>query len=393
MFKKVPATFNSPCGSTHLYAVGKITTMQEATTFFAITIITMVAMMGFGWYKARQNPENKGLEPGAILIKFILKYPLTLFISLQLIAMVSEAALLASIQEKDLNVSARMTVHMFIALVSALGAFMMTKYIGSFVSVWFLKEPPAKKFGLIVTSLFLALISLLFTIGSPIFNLYAMAGSLKQGVQLEIYMNSVWASMGLVPDKYVAYLLAKNHLPQDYSPWQNLHPGVMTALALSTAHLLITFWETLVALTLALKNDGIHHAILGEFFDSPPREEAGKKEVKKEEGKKEEEKKEQKEEKKEEPKEDEKKLKDALKKLFTNYGLKEDKINDFTTKLVPFVFTKDSASTVANVAKITNLVHQFDNIKKSGGNVDKLREDTQKLVSELSNKQLTLPKN
>jgi len=349
----------------------------------------MVAMMGFGWYKARQNPENKGLEPGAILIKFILKYPLTLFISLQLIAMVSEAALLASIQEKDLNVSARMTVHMFIALVSALGAFMMTKNIGAFVSAWFLKEPIAKKFGFIVTSLFLALISLLFTIGSPIFNLYAMAGSLKQGVQLEIYLNSVWASMGLVPDKYVAYLLAKNHLPQDYSPWQSLHPGVMTALALSTAHLLITFWETLVALTLALKNDGIHHAILGEFFDSPPRQEDVKKEVKKEE-KKEEEKK---EEKKDEPKEDEKKLKDALKRLFTNYGLKEDKINDFTIKLVPFVFTKDSGTTVANVAKITNLVHQFENIKKSGGNMDKLKEDTQKLVSELSNKQLTLPKN
>ena len=354
----------------------------------------MVLTMGFGWYKARQNPENKGLEPGAILIKFILKYPLTLFISLQLIAMISEAALLASIQEKDLNVSARMTVHMFIALVSALGAFMMTKNIGAFVSAWFLKEPIAKKFGLIVTSLFLALISLLFTIGSPIFNLYAMAGSLKQGVQLDIYLNSVAASMGLVPEKYVAYLLAKNHLPQDYSPWQNLHPGVMTALAINVVHLLITFWETLVALSLALKNDGIHHAILGEFFDAPPREEKPKdkpKEApKKEEEKKEEEKK---EEKKEEPKEDEKKLKDALKKLFTNYGLKEDKINDFTTKLVPFVFTKDSASTVANVAKITNLVHQFDNIKKSGGNVDKLREDTQKLVSELSNKQLTLPKN
>lgn len=362
--------------------------MQEATIFFAITIVAMVAMMGFGWYKARQNPENKGLEPGAILIKFILKYPLTLFISLQLIAMVSEAALLASIQEKDLNVSARMTVHMFIALVSALGAFMMTKYIGSFVSVWFLKEPPAKKFGLIVTSLFLALISLLFTIGSPIFNLYAMAGSLKQGVQLEIYMNSVWASMGLVPDKYVAYLLAKNHLPADYSPWQNLHPGVMTALALSTAHLLITFWETLVALTLALKNDGIHHAILGEFFDSPPRAEEKKKEEKKDEKKEE-----KKEEEKKEEKQDEKNLKEALRKLFVSYGLKEEKINDFTTKLVPFVFTKDSSTTVGNVAKITNLVHQFENSKKSGANLDKLREDTQKLVSELSNKQLTLPKN
>lgn len=362
--------------------------MQEATTFFAITIIAMVAMLGFGWYKARQNPENKNLEPGAILIKFILKYPLTLFIALQLIAMISEAALLASIQEKDLNVTARMTVHMFIALVSALGAFMMTKYIGNFVSVWFLKEPPAKKFGLIVTSSFLAFISLLFTIGSPIFNLYAMAGSLKQGVQLEIYLNSVGASIGMVPDKYVAYLLAKNHLPVDYSPWQNLHPGVMTALALSTAHLLITFWETLVALTLALKNDGIHHAILGEFFDVPPAKEEKKKEEKKEEEKKP-------EEKKEEKKEDinEKNVKIQLEKLFTLYGLAADKVSSFTSRVAPLVFTKDNTASVANVAKVVNLLHQFENAKKSNANTDKLKEDVQKLVSDLSNKQLTLPKN
>lgn len=367
--------------------------MQEATTFFAITIVAMVAMMGFGWYKARQNPENKGLEPGAILIKFILKYPLTLFISLQLIAMISEAALLASIQEKDLNVSARMTVHMFIALVSALGAFMMTKNIGAFVSAWFLKEPIAKKFGFIVTSLFLALISLLFTIGSPIFNLYAMAGSLKQGVQLEIYLNSVWASMGLVPEKYVAYLLAKNHLPTDYSPWQNLHPGVMTALALSTAHLLITFWETLVALTLALKNDGIHHAILGEFFDAPPREEKPKDKPKEAPKKEEEKKEEEKKEEKKDEKQDEKNLREHLTKLLGYYGLKDDKVADFTNKLVPFVFTKDSTTTVGNVAKITNLVYQFANAKKENRNVDKLKEDTQKLINELSNKTLTLPKN
>lgn len=364
--------------------------MQEATTFFAITIVAMVAMMGFGWYKARQNPENKGLEPGAILIKFILKYPLTLFISLQLIAMISEAALLASIQEKDLNVSARMTVHMFIALVSALGAFMMTKYIGQFVSVWFLKEPPAKKFGLIVTSLFLALISLLFTVGSPIFNLYAMAGSLKQGVQLDIYLNSVWASMGLVPEKYVVYLLAKNHLPTDYSPWQNLHPGVMTALALSTAHLLITIWETLVALTLALKNDGIHHAILGEFFDSPPREEKPKDDKKKEEPKKE-------EPKKEEPKKDdvnESKVKDLVTQMLSFYGVKDEKRDEFAKKLVPYIFdAKDTTGSVGKIAKITDITTRFETTKKSNGNTEPLKGQIADLVKEWTKGSVTLPKN
>jgi hypothetical protein len=258
--------------------------MQEATTFFVVTILSMAAALGFFFYRAKKDPQNKNLEPGAVLIKFFITYPLTVFITLQLIAMISEAALLASIQDKDINVTARMTVHMFLAVVGGLGAFVMTKYLGSVISVFFIKEPMPKKIGLFLGSSMLALISLFFTIGSPIFNLHAMAHSLKQTAELEIFLTSLWVMLGIDHPNHLTFLLSKHHLPLDYSPFQNLHSGVVTSLALSTTHLLITLWEVLVTLTLAIKNDGIQHAILGEFFNVPPVKEEGREEGRKERG-------------------------------------------------------------------------------------------------------------
>lgn len=365
--------------------------MNEATFFFVVSIVALVAALAFFFYRAKKDPENKGLEPGAILIKFFIKYPLTVFITMQLVAMISEAALLASIPETLLNVSASMATHMFIALVGALGAFMLTKYLGSFVSAFFSKEKFPVKLSVIMLTFCLSIISLVFTLGSPIYNLYAMASRLHQVPQLELYLTSLQVEYLGTDPRILVRLMAINKVPADYSPFQALHPGIVTSLALSTAHIFITIWEVLVSLLYALKNDGIQHAILGDFANVPPRKEE----------KKEEKKDEKKEEKKEEAKSEEKnsdkneeKAKNFIIRILKIHGVPEAKIDNHANTLVSKVFS-DQKEAVQKMADIISFVTKYDQAvsTKNTKDVEELKGKIPEMVNKLSGGSVTLPKN
>jgi len=359
--------------------------MLEATIFFVVfaTIIGVVAH--YALKKARKDPANSGLEPGALLVKSFITYSLTYFIGLQFGAMVSEAALLASVQEPDINVAARMTVHMVMALISAFAAFALTKYFGAFVSALVSPRPLGVKLGLVTSLFFLSLISLLFTVGAPLYNLAAMTNSLKQSAQLEVWWAGFQVALNMAPQSYLDYKIALNHFPKDYAPFASLHSGIVTSLGITSFHILVTLWETLTALMLALTNQTMAHAVLGDFFDIKRGEDAksGAKDKDKDKDKKD-----------EKPEDDKdkantKKAKETLAVLFEFCEIK--KVDEWVIKVLPHFYKPKDDNNVNRVAEAQTLRLEVEK-HTAGKSKDQLIQKIHETVSSWSNGGLHLPK-
>lgn len=359
--------------------------MVEATVFFCIFALVIGLFGYFGYRKAKKDPQNAGLEPGAILIKSFINYSLTYFIGLQLAAMISEAALLGSVQDKDINVAARMTVHVVMAIISAFGAFAMTKYFGSLVSVLIQKRPFGVKIGLVSLLLTLSFISLGFTIGAPLYNLSAMANSLHQTTQLELFWDAVKVSLGWQPEAYLAYKIRINHLPEDYAPFASLHSGMVTSIGITVFHIMLTIWECLVSLMLALTHQGLRHAVMADLFDvkvdsgDSKGDDKGKKEGEKD--KKDEEKD------KHNPKD-----KSAIEGLLKAYGIEDKKLESWVNTLLELTY--DKAKNKPNVerhVKIIELNEAFKSDKGKPSRLEEHRSALRKLIHDWTGGQKTLP--
>jgi hypothetical protein len=360
--------------------------MLEATIFFVIFAVIIGAVSYYALKKARKDPENAGLEPGALLVKSFIKYSLTYFIGLQFGAMVSEAALLASVQEPDINVAARMTVHMVMALISALAAFALTKYFGAFVSALISPRPFGVRAGLVVSLFFLSLISLLFTVGAPLYNLAAMTNSLKQSAQLEVWWAGFQVAFNMAPQSYLDYKIALNHLPKDYAPFASLHSGIVTSLGITSFHILVTLWEALTALMLALTNQTMAHAVLGDFFDIKRGDDA------KDDDKNKDKDKDKDKDKKDDDDKDKaniKKAKETLSVLFEFCGI--SKVDDWVTKVLPHFYKPKDDNNVKRVAQSQTLRLEIEKLP-AGKSRDQLIQKIHEAVSDWSNGGLHLPK-
>jgi hypothetical protein len=360
--------------------------MTLEATFIYIMVAGLLGVVSyFGYQKAKKDPENAGLEPGVILVRSFIKYSLTYFIVFQASAMLAEAALLGSVQEENMNVAARMGSHIAMAMVGAFGAFAMTKYFGSFISVITTKRPLGIWLGLASTTFMLSGVSLVLTIGSPIYNLMAMTNALHQGVQLEVWWASFQVGLGFKPQAYLDYVIALNKLPANYAPYDSLKTGMVTSLGLTAFHILITFWEILTVLMLALTHKGVNHALLGNLFDlvvdAPAKDSKAKDDAKDKKPK-------------DDITEEARKAKDLIGKLLTYAELDKDVVASFSEKLFPYIHDKSTQqNTVANLAEAMDLLVKYESARNSSPQAKAgLRTQFQALVTKWTKGGLTLPK-
>lgn len=262
---------------------------MEATIVFVIFFFIVGGVTWLLYEKAKKDPELKGLEPGVLLARAVIKYNFTYLLGLQLAALIVEAALLGSVQDLRTNISVRMSLHMIIAAISLVGAFGLSKYAGMFFNAF----NPANKMsvgtqmGIIATTGTLAFVMWFLAIGSPIVNMLAMANAVHNVGQLECFWVMLKVKFWGLDPSFLVGVIQENHYPPDFSPFANLHPAMMSSCMITIFHILVIFVEIVLALLLILTRKGIQHAVLGQMFDVPVVEKEEKEDKKEDEDKKE----------------------------------------------------------------------------------------------------------
>lgn len=259
--------------------------MIESTIIFAIFGIGMALLMWRMYHVAKADPELAGLEPAALLGKSFIKYNLTYLMGLQLCALIAEAALLGSVVDEKTNVAVRMFLHLVMAAISTVGAFGLAKFFGEFVYTitQFPKRPVGISLGLLSSTFMLTAIAFFFAIGAPIFNMLALANALHNTVQLDVFMAALKVEIGMRPQAYLDYVIVLNRLPADYAPFASLHSGMVSSLGITFFHLILTFWEIVYTLKLALESKSLLDTILNRTIGKDDKKDKDKDKDKKDE--------------------------------------------------------------------------------------------------------------
>jgi len=359
--------------------------MIESTIIFAIFGVGMALLMWRMYHVAKDDPELAGLEPAALLGKSFIKYNLTYLMGLQLCALIAEAALLGSVVDEKTNVAVRMFLHLVMAAISTVGAFGLAKFFGEFVYVFVAwpKRAPGVSIGLMMSNFVLTAIAFFFAIGAPIFNMLALANALHNTVQLDVFMAALQVELGFKPLAYLTYIIQLNGLPANYAPFASLHSGMVSSLGITFFHLILTFWEIVYTLKLALESKSLLDTILNRTVGLDDKEKK-KKEDKKED------------------KEDKGKKIDGRVQIEAALGfLKLDSkdVAKWTENLLEYldVATHDQKAVATRTATIAALhfqIKSLDRGKKTADNrtPEKLADDIRKELEGWTNNSITLPK-
>lgn len=360
--------------------------MIESTVIFAIFGVGMALLMWRMYHVAKDDPELKGLEPAALLGKSFIKYNLTYLMGLQLCALIAEAALLGSVVDEKTNVAVRMFLHLVMAAISTVGAFGLAKFFGEFVYV-FVAWPTRNvgiSLGLMMSNFVLTIIAFFFAVGAPIFNMLALANALHNTVQLDVFMASLQVELGFKPLAYLTYIIKINGLPENYAPFASLHSGMVSSLGITFFHLILTFWEIVYTLKLALESKSLLDTILNRT--------AGLKDEKD----KDKDKSKEKEKDKDKPKVD---GKVQLEGVLAFLRLDNKDVEKWTEKLLTYldVATHDQKTVATRTATIASLHFQVKSLDKGKKTTDnrtpeKLAEDIRKELENWTGNSVTLPK-
>lgn len=363
--------------------------MIESTIIFIIFGVGMALLMWRMYHVAKSDPELQGLEPAALLGKSFIKYNLTYLMGLQLCALISEAALLGSVVDEKTNVAVRMFLHLVMAGISTIATFGLVKSFGEFVYALtqFNTRPVGQSLGLIFANAFLTLIGVFFAMGAPIYNMLALANALQNTVQLDVFLAALQVQLGWEPQAYLDYTIRVNRLPVDYAPFASLHSAMVSSLGITFFHLILTCWEIVYTLKLALESKSLLDTILNRTLGVKDG-----KEKEKEKGK----------EKGKDKKENKKDGKSQLEGVLKFVGLSEKDVDKWTEKLLLYIdeSTNDQKVVAERIVRLGALHFQVDslntgNSKKSadGSTPEKLAETIRKeFESVWSNNAITLPK-
>jgi hypothetical protein len=339
---------------------------------------------------AKNDPELQGLEPAALLGKSFIKYNLTYLMGLQLCALIAEAALLGSVVDEKTNVAVRMFLHLVMAAISTISAFGLSKAFGEFVYSFVMipKRPVGITIGLMFSTAVLTFIAFFFAIGAPIFNMLALANALHNTVQLDVFMAALQVQIGLEPQAYLDYIIKINHLPEDYAPFASLHSGMVSSLGITLFHLILTFWEIVYTLKLALESKSLLDSILNRTIGLDDKDGKENKDGKKD----------KKKEKKEKTAEGKSQIEDLLKFI----GLSDKDVTAWVDKLLIYLdeATHDGKIVSQRVVNLGGLHFQMDSLSNNGGKKTADGTTPEKLVEKIrkefeqnwASSSITLPK-
>lgn len=365
--------------------------MITSTIFFVIFGVIFALVSYFGWQKLKVLPENKGLEPGAVVLRMLMTYSLTYFVGMQFSAMLCESVLLGSVQDANVNVPSRMAMHIVMGIISAVAAMTMTRFFGATVHAVITDRPLGVRMGLVTSAGALTALSFGLALFAPFYNLMAMANALHQTTELQIWWAAFKADLGFGSQAYVDYLLSLRHLPPDYAPFSSLHSGMVTSIGITAFHWMLTLMEILYTVYVSLTNQGFKQAILGDVFDLKPEgapanpENKTKKENKGEGG----------EEKKSKNEQESKSYLEAALRLI---GYKDEGVVDhWVTRLLPYITSQDEKSAKDSAARLFELVSKVKAAQNAAPadqekRVKDLRDWLESSVRTWSNGALTLSK-
>jgi hypothetical protein len=234
--------------------------------------LLLLGVTAFLIYKLKTDPRHAGQDLGKIVLYYAAKYIVTWLILLQAAANIAEAGIIGSIQDESVNVSARMTAHIVIALASIIAAFSWVKMLRQLFGVPNLKIEPRKKFALGIIYAFLAFTMFLAAVSAPIYNMYILANGLNNTVQLNLFFMNLQVNLGWIPQSRLAAELMRYGLPLTYEPFQALHNAMVSSIGITVFHLFLTVWEVLFALS-----DSIKDPLMGQAFDVEPESKDDKK--------------------------------------------------------------------------------------------------------------------
>lgn len=355
---------------------------MEATLVFVAFFAAVGFMTYYLYITGQKDPKLKGLEPGVLLARVIIKYNFTYLIGLQLAALVSEAALLGSVRDLKTNVTVRMTVHVIAAAISIVGAFGMSKYWGEFFKSFMQKMPFGQRLGLISVTLILAFLSLIMAVGAPIVNMLAMANAVHNTAQFDCFQAMIQVKLGMAHPSYLAHVIAENRFPPEFSPFANLHSSMISSLIITTFHLLLVFMEIILALKLMLTREGIQHAAFGETFDVPPPKDDDKS-------------KDDKPKDDEKDKENKKRVTDQLTAALTYTGVPD--VVKWAEQILPHYLKMEDKERGPKYAALTKGVLGIEQLKDrnttaDGKNKEQLKDHLRTVLEDMANHAITLPK-
>lgn len=204
---------------------------------------TLALLVIWLYFEKKRHPN---LEPGKIIMLYLTKYNISVFMGLCIIMNLAEAMMAASLisgkEQFALSYLARYLGHLSLSAMSVLGALTIFKE----VKIWRSTFTGGFK-GFSLWKLFVRSARIVISAGAafllPMINMFIIASGLGETAHLKILLASFyfWDFDG---SSYM-YQLAKNGYTIDFEPWDVLSYPMVATVAVTISHMIAIVWEGL----------------------------------------------------------------------------------------------------------------------------------------------------
>ena len=366
---------------------------MNAQFIFSI-VIYLVALGAAMWaiVMIARDKKSKNKEIGRVLIEYGITYTLSALVVLQIIANLSEAGIVAGLQDPDINTGARMSLHFFISGIGILGALVWIKAIREHFTAWSrISEDGWGAAGLIAVTGIIAFISALAAVLAPIANLLVLANAVHNTRELGVFLHYVGYQLGWLSEGEYLVILTKNGARPDYSAWGSLKNIMASSCTVTAAHVLVAFWEVMIAFKLSLTKKDMNEAFTRDLDED---EEPEDKDKEKDKGGKD---KGDKDKNKDDDKDDKTRKKEAHETMIADIvdWLNPNDPSKWEEKLLNLMeksWDKGDFTAVRYTVEMTKIYKAVKGLKDGKGNAKRIEDELRKLVKDRSAGKLNLPK-
>lgn len=209
-----------------------------------IGVVLIVGLIGLLVY-LKTRPENKGRELGKVILEQFRKYPLSIFLYVDMLFMIAEGGFAASIGDHLINPLFRFSGHMGLAFLSLVAALYFPiearRFFQCFDIIPWAEKGKGKNLKHLPVRLPLITLILVLTVLLPWVNAAIIANGIHQFTEFKLAMSSLtpWISQ----DDMLVRLIMAGKSPL-YSPWAEMSYPMIACLGITWTHMVLIAWKS-----------------------------------------------------------------------------------------------------------------------------------------------------